>query len=57
MTGVEDAFGAEIDYAMLVKVYGEPTRARSAIGPLASLAASGWASRVAPIPGTSARLT
>ena len=37
LQAVEEAFGADIDYAMLVKLYGEPpssTRSRAALQPV-----------------------
>jgi len=30
LQAVDDALGADVDYAMLVKLYGEPTKAYSA---------------------------
>jgi hypothetical protein len=47
LEAVEEAFGDDIDYAMLVKLYGTPPEAESAI---ARLSASARGARISPSP-------
>jgi hypothetical protein len=49
LEAVEEAFGDDIDYAMLVKLYGTPPEAESAI---ARLSASARGARISPHPKT-----
>jgi hypothetical protein len=54
LDAVEGAFGMEIDYAMLVKLYGQlRTLPRAATAPQSARAFARRASKVAPIPSTS----
>ena len=63
LSAVEEAFGADIDYAMLVKLYGEPAPPRPTMPPRGATApqsASASAKRrspATPTRSTSARAT
>ena len=51
---IEKSFGADIDYAMLVKIYGEPRVPRAAISPADCTGAEKRRDTVGLIPRTSA---
>ena len=54
LDAIEGAFGGDIDYAMLVKIYGA-AKDSAATAPQSVLAQRSFASKATPIPSTSAR--